>query len=259
MLIQGLDNFRAALNTQDAQDSLLASQLSDAQTQITSLQNQLAGVPVRPVVFEDLETTPWLIAGGTVANTGAAGNSADSVQTQPGVTSASFKLIPAGSYADKYWYKQLGPHPTLTRFEQHASFLFPAASDANVSQAVETDLQQCINGVVYNFGTQCDFAEGSFRIWNRSAGAWVSIIPLTRPASGTWMNIVLNCHRDGSAVFYDSISINGTTVSFAPVSFPAPTLGLLDMLNYGFQLDGNKAGTAYTVSVDRMKLVGRIK
>lgn len=245
------------LDDESAQAAVLSlmQQLQSAQAHAVALAAQLAAAT--PVVFDDLELTPWLIAGGTAANTGAAGNSADSTQTQSGAQCATFGIIPAGAYADKYWYKKFGPQPTLTRFEQKVSFLFPTAADAAASQCVETDLQQCIGGVVYNFGTQHDFAENSFRLWNRSAVAWIPVvIPMPRKLAGTWAQLTLQCHRDATRVYYDAVLINGVPLVFAPVSFPAPTLGLSDMLNYGFQLDSNAMGKAYTVAVNKMKLSG---
>src|SRR6266852_2851017 len=59
-------------------------------------------------VFDGLELTPWLLAGGTAANSGQTGSTADAKRAQPTIACAFLEIIPAGPWADKYWYKVLG-------------------------------------------------------------------------------------------------------------------------------------------------------
>lgn len=233
-----------------------ASAISILQQQVATLTAEVSAAQP-PVVFDALETLPWLVAGGTAANTGSSGNTATSTQTLPTNLCATFGIQPAGAYADKYWYQQLGVHSTLLRFRQEASFLFPSPADAANSQAVEFDLQQSIGGVCFNFGWQFDYAEGLFRYWNRGAGSWVSTgITITRPTPLTWYHCVFDTHRDAANIYYDKATINGVVQPIHQVGYASPILGLSDMLNYGFQLDGEKLPNTYTISRDRMKLSG---
>lgn len=207
-------------------------------------------------VFDGLELTPWLLAQGALADSDtASGNVPTATQRQPSIECASFAIDPqTKSFANAYWYKKLGADEGKTTFTYEASFLFPTTADVAASQAVEFDFQQVISGIVYNLGWQFDYADGKFRVWNRGVKAWVPVmIALERPSTLTWTRLALAGHRDANSIYYATVTINGTTFSINQ-SFPAPNLGLTDMLNCAFQLDGNKAGVAYRVMVDGMRL-----
>lgn len=243
--------------------SLSSSQQSNGKLQEKISQLQLQLSTSQTLTFDQLEREPWLLAAGTAGNTGSVGSTAQAIQTVPGLTPALRKIIPNGPYADEYWFKKFGPHPGVVRFVQEGSFLFPTALDSSFSQAVEFDLQQVIGGVVYNMGWQFDYAEGKLRYWNRFAkeqgfpSPWVPTgVTLGRQTPGTWVQCVFSTHRDDKNVYYDSCTINGVVQAIKPVSFPAPSLKLEDMLNYGFQLDGSALAQPYSVFIYGMKLTG---
>ena len=238
-------NIQAAVNS-----------LTLAQATIDGLNARL--LAASPMVFADLQYKSWLVASGTAANTGAIGNTATSQQTLPGAAMATRTLQPDGPYADKYWYLSLGANPSLMRFRQEYAFLFPTSLDSVNAQAVETDLQQCIGGVCFNWGFQFDYAESLLRVWNRNGKSWVNIgFTASRPLPGQWVTIQLDCHRDAANVYYDVITLNGAKLPLATnMGFVAPKLGLADMLNVGQQLDGEKVPSAYSIAIDRMKLTG---
>lgn len=221
---------------------------------VSTLQAQLDSAV--PVIFDHLESNPWLLAGGTAANSPGGTGTATATQTKPGVMSATVAIVPAAPYADKYFYQTLGVHPELVRFRQEGSFLFPTAGDAAAPQAIEFDLQQVIGGVVYNWGVQFDYAEGTLRVWDRDGKTWVPTgVTLPRMAPGVWAQCSWEVHREAGKIVYDKLTINGTVFG-SSISFPAPTLGLGDMLNYGFQLDGGKVPQAFTVAQDNFRLTG---
>lgn len=254
------------------QNSLLADEVAaDEQTiqtlrtELSTTQAQLA-VFLNTKVFDGLELTPWLVAGGTAANSGQTGSTAVATQAQPGTSSAWFNLAPAGPYANGYWFKKLGADPAKKNYEFEISFLFGTAADAQAANCVELDIQQVIAGVVFNTGLQFDFTENALRVWDRSkatpadpgAGDWVPTgITCPRWTPGQWVRVVFETHRDDSHVYVDAITINGqrnvfggATNFFLQPTFAAPKLGLTDMLNCAVQLDGNKAGTAFKLYVD---------
>lgn len=229
----------------------LSDQLAQKDQAIALLQQR---VSPPTTIFDHLEFDTWLLAPGTAANTGSTGNTAVATQGTPGVNSAWFKLQPNGPYADAYWYRQLGPDAAKKTFKYEVSLMLPAVGDAAVSQAIELDIQQCIGGVVYNTGLQWDFAENLLRIWNRNGKAWVSTgQPCPRWAPGMWMRAILETHRDANAVYYDAITQNWNRIVLGQ-SFPAPHLGLSDMINCGLQMDGNKSASAYVMCRDAIRM-----
>lgn len=237
--------------------------VSEKEKEIAALQTKLASSNL-PTVFDHLESNPWLLAGGTAANSPGGTGTATATQTKPGVQSATVAIVPAAPYADKYFYQTLGAHPELTRFRQEGSFLFPTTGDALAPQAIEFDLQQVLGGVVYNWGVQFDYGEGMLRVWDRGGKTWVPTgVTLPRMSPGVWAQCSWEIHREAEKVVYDKLVVNGASLLLAPkgipaleMSFPTPTLGLGDMLNYGFQLDGGKVPQAFTVTQDNFRLTG---
>lgn len=230
-------------------DDKLAAQAQ----QITTLEAQLAAIQ-SIATFSDLECSAWLVAPGLA---GGGSNTAVPSQGQPGVQSAFIGIAPAGPYGNGYFYKKLGPLPDKTVFTFQLSLMFATAPEASASQAVELDIQQVIAGTVWNMGWQFDFADNQLRVWDRSKKNWVSTkLPCHRWATGQWMNIVAEQHRDATSVTHDAISINGQRLSIN-MSFPAPTQNLADMLNCAIQLDGNKAGSAYRLYLDRVRFAAQ--
>jgi hypothetical protein len=233
------------------QNGVLQGQLSAAQARLDALTNA--------TVFDGLELTPWLLAPGTAANTGSTGSTAVATQAQPGITSAWFNLAPAGPWANAYWYKKFGVWPKKNTFTYELSFLFGTAGDSAASNCVELDIQQVISGLGFNPGWQFDFNENLLRVWDRDRKQkglpepWISTgHPCPRWIAGQWVHIVAENHRDGANVYHDAMTINGNRIPIN-MMFPATPLALPDMLNCAVQLDGNKAGTAYKLYIDRVK------
>jgi hypothetical protein len=246
-----------AITDLDSDFTFADNMVTTQQTIIDQLRSQID--KSIPTVFDKLERTPWLVAAGTAANTNTTGNTATSAQTIPGLNYASRTIIPNGSYADKYWFKQLGANASFRRFRQEGSFLFPAATDSANSQCVETDFDKSddVAGPVYNAGSQFDFAENSFRLWDRSTGVWHPTgIAMPRFAYATWVDFIMDFHHDNDAIYYDGYILNGNKLTFDPkaITFASPKLNKAPHINYGFQLDGEKIAKAYTVFIDNFKL-----
>ena len=250
-----IGNFVSSVPALVAAMSAMDNDLQLANKKAADLQAQLDNSA--PIVFDLLERSAWLIASGTAANTNAVGNTATSQQTLPGLNYATRTIIPDGSYADKYWFKQLGANKDVRRFKYQGSYLFPSMADAYNSQAVEVDFDKAddIALPVYNCGAQFDFAENMFRVWNKSIGSWVPTgLTMPRYAYATWVDFEMNFHHDNDAVYYDSLKINGSNLVIPSLIFPAPLLQKGPHMNVGFQLDGNKLSKAYSVAIDRFKL-----
>lgn len=244
------------------QNTITTLQLDDstAQAMVVSLRAQLAAA--RPAkTWRNLERNPFLIAGGTAANTGSIGSSAAISITPPTQTCPIATITPAGPFADKYAYQPLGADDSLVRFQQFGSILFPAASDAANSQAFEFDLPQSLsNGLWCNWGVQYDFADGLLRVWNKSTGAWVSTgVPLKRFPAAKWVDHSFDFHRDAANnVIVDGLQLNGVQQITAPIMFPPVLLNKPPLLNHAFQEDGNGTkpiGAAFSVALNDFGLL----
>lgn len=234
-----------------------ASALVAAQQKIAALQ---ALAPAK--TFTRLERNPWLIAPGTAANSGSVGSTAGITITPPSNLFSLVTTIPAGPYADKYAYQVLGADSSLVRFRQYGSIYFPSAADALAAQAWESDLPQktsiAAGRYYFDWGMQYDWAENMLRVWNKAAGSWVTTgKPMPRFKPGTWVDHVIDCHRDGSNVIYDQLTVGGEEMLADVIDFPALLLTdtSSDILNYGLQPDGDKTADKYSAAIDNFGLI----
>ena len=217
-------------------------------------------VPAKPVkpspkIWTGLELTPWLVAAGAAADTGAAGNVPVASQGTVSEGTAYVEIDPRGKpYANSYFYKQLGANNALDTYDYLLRMMIATADECAAAQAIELDIQQCIGGVVYNTGLQFDFQANQIRVWSRHAketgdpNPWKPTgQPCPRWLPEVWFNIDLKTHRTATAVVYDMIDLQPSTLTF-----PAPKLGLPDMMNVAVQLDGNSAGAPFRVYLDEV-------
>lgn len=122
----------------------------------------------------------------------------------------------------------------------------------------------------FMFGWQCDYVDNAkFQVWNQGSGLWVST-PLACTSStlsfNAWHHIVTQVHRitgdtgcnGGPCLYYDSITIDGTTTSINMVE-PSSTLtpGFTAVTGHQFQVNfGPTAGGTITANVDQSGLSG---
>lgn len=205
--------------------------------------------------FENMETMPWLLARGAVANTATKGALATSSFTPPTVECASFSINPSGPYANSYWYKELGVDPSKSKFTYELSFMFPSTQDALNAQAIEFEIQQVSTGLVFNMGWQFDFSSSMVRVFDFESTSWVSTgLVCPRWVSGQWMNLLVEMHRETGRVCFDAITINAIK-HVLNISRPVATKSIKDMINCAIQLDSNANGDPYRVMVDRIRVV----
>lgn len=213
-------------------------------------------------VWTNLERYPWDLVGPGLADTGAKGNTPLSVQTVPTLLSAVRSTNPEGKeYADVMWDLKLGINPKLTHYSYYCWVMFPTALAAIASQAIELDFLHVVNGMYFDGGLQADFADGVVRIWNKGTENWEPVkLPLLWPCprwvSNVWIPMGFSWHRDASNVYYDSVTI-GSVINLLKVSYPAIKTTEADLLNVGFQMDGNKTGDPYTVIYDAVTVTAK--
>jgi hypothetical protein len=246
------DTLRGQVATLTGQNGQLGNDLLAANVTIGALRNR-----VNATVYDFLEEQMWLVAPGTAANTGTTGSAQTGAQKLPGAGFGSFSLAPQGPWADRYNFRKFAPDALKANFLYEISVMFPTAADAASSNCLELDIQQVISGRVFNAGLQLDFGEGLWRIWNRSSTPrdWVSTgSPIKRLAPLAWAHLAFMAHRDDDNVYSDAVLFNGMPIPGAAMKFSS-TLepSQPDMINIGFQLDGNKAGTPYTVAPNRIR------
>jgi Big-like domain-containing protein len=209
------------------------------------------------------EQTGWQTCG-NCGNTGHTGPTASYHMTRgigsPSLDGSSSSFSISGApFSDGYWF--IGQHPAPSKGLQYLGYEFdiyvPKGME-NSPQAIEFECQQGLNGWVYNFAWQADYASGTWRVFNYVLKRWESTgIKLTRFTPGTWHHVLAEYHNNSAThqVYHDAITIDGVrhVVSTARVH-SAKNTGTGNYFNNAFQLDLNSKGTAFKVFVDRMKV-----
>lgn len=200
-------------------------------------------------------TTNWGTCG-TTACAGGAGNSASLAQTtgvaSPSVSGSamalSFSSPASGNNALYYWKPGICDTCKWIRFEFD---VWPSSGTANWE--FDSFIVNTANNVDAMFGKQCNTVSGFWQYANQSSSWTNGPIPCSLVA-GTQYHIVFVDHYDPldtSApgglpwLYYDTITINGTTYSWAGSKIVATTVptGWTHIFGCQFQMDSNAAAT----------------
>jgi hypothetical protein len=185
--------------------------------------------------------------------------------SSPSLSGASMATHIAGNtvYADAIWVNHLIGNfssqgladanqtlvPTLHNFTYAVDFF---AKDVEVSQALEFDINQFVNGKSLIFGHECRLAGGhEWDIWNNKAHKWVSTGIPCNPVSNRWNHVVIKVQRtEDNRLLYQSITLNGQTSVVN--HYDDPTATSWNGLTINYQLDGNHKQEPYTVWIDNL-------
>ena len=173
------------------------------------------------------------------------------------------------------WYNTRRPHWSLglvsplryivsTLPERKSQMLWTSTSfdlyvpsyPAGTIQAIEFETQQVVNGSLYNFAWQANYAGNNWRTFDYGSSSWVATsIPFAPFAANTWHHISSTFHVDPSTGkgVHDSLVIDGVMYANLGITH-APTTSSGNYFSNGFQLDTNASGAAYKVYVDNMQI-----
>jgi hypothetical protein len=166
--------------------------------------------------------------------------------------------ISGPAFANAYWW---AGHPTVSNTFAYLAYQFsiyiPSAY-VSAPQAIEFEVQQDINGYIYNFAWQDDYANGVWRTFNYGAKTWDSSgLEATHLTGNTWHTIKAEYHASGTTIYHDALTIDGTRHTFN-ITHSADKTGASDAFHNAFQLDSNPSGTPYKVYVDKMSVTYKL-
>ncbi len=207
------------------------------------------------------DSTKWLTCG-ACGNSGGTGSVAAysftigmPAPSEDG-SSTQFAIAPSVPFTNAYFYQL---HTAITHQITALTYAFdlyiPVGME-NAPQAIEFECQQTLDGWVYNFAWQADYASNQWRIFDFSLKRWDSTpLNLTRFTPGTWHHIVAEYHNDTTAhtVIHDALTIDGTRFP-VNITHNAFLSGGSNQFSNAFQLDSNSTPAAYNVSVDQMTI-----
>ena len=185
--------------------------------------------------------------------------------SSPSLTGASMQTYIAGNkpYSDGFWNTRLvgdfSPHPdsgrTLVPSIHHFIYdLYFYIQNPDVSQAVEFDINQFVNGKSHIWGHECRLKGGyEWDIWNNPAQKWSPTGIPCKPQANSWNHVTIEVERTSDDnLHYVSITMNGNKAMVDRYDTPTSTNWYGVTLNY--QQDGDYAQHGYSVWLDKVNL-----
>ena len=124
--------------------------------------------------------------------------------------------------------------------------------DASVSEALEFDINQFVNGMSFIWGHECRIAGGhEWDIWDNPGQKWHATGIPCNPVSNAWNHLVLQAQRTSdNHLLFKSITLNGQTATLNYYEKPTPTNWYGITINY--QQDGNYKQQPYSIWLDKL-------
>jgi hypothetical protein len=206
--------------------------------------------------------TGWLTCG-NCGNSGAAGPTATYAMTRgmsspsEDGSSAQFSISGTSSYVNGYWYIRHQPVTTEIKALTYQLDIYVPTGSESAPQAIEFECQQRLNGWVYNFAWQANYAGGTWRLFDYVNKRWEdSGIPLVKFSPDTWHHIVAEYHTNAAQNIYahDALSVDGVRYVVNRIHSAANSGNMSDEFTNAFQLDTNRVPQPYKVFVDKMRV-----
>ena len=212
-------------------------------------------------MIDNIEDNPWRTCGacGNAGGTGSVANySATTGMVSPSEdgSSTQFAIAATVPFTNAYFFQIHSPvHAQFGSLTYEFDVFVPNGFES-APQAIEFECQQKLNGWIYNFGWQANYAAKTWRIFNYAAKRWDDTgISFTNFSPGGWHHILAEFHSDAStnSVWHDALTIDGvrTPVNIRHDAFLASGT---DQFTNALQLDSNRLPAAYSIFVDKMKI-----
>jgi hypothetical protein len=191
-------------------------------------------------------------------------------QTAPDGTNPTTEFALTGgpaAYDGMYMYHQnasIDPNTTTHQINTltYSFDLYMPSQYINTPQAIEFEVQQEEGGNLFNFAWQLDYGDMWqtqqmwLRLYNYQNGSWAdSGLPKLARLSAGWHHISAAFHTVGTAIYHDSITVDGTTYTVpAPNNQTNAVSNGSQEFNNAVQLDLNGNAQAFTIYLKNMSL-----
>jgi hypothetical protein len=176
-------------------------------------------------------------------------------------SAAQFTLKPSTSYQTALWWNELGGHDTATHLVYDLYFYM---TNPTAAQALEFDVNQTrsADATKYIFGTECDIrGTHTWRYYDNVAKKWTSTgVTCSTPVAYKWNHLTIEFQRvpatstTPAQLKWVAVTLNGVKSYLNGTSVSRPGTGSYSHLNVAFQMDANRAATAYSTWLDKVTL-----
>jgi hypothetical protein len=167
-------------------------------------------------------------------------------------SSAKFSISGSQGYSNALWWEFLTPNSAFTHFVYDFWFYI---NNPGVSQALEFDVNQTINGTRYTWGSECNFkGTGKWDIWNDKTGQWVpSDVACPMFSGDAWHHGTWQLERVNGQVHYISLTVDNRVFP-VDIYMDPQTNWKGNEIDVAFQMDGDSNQDAYDVWLDKVTL-----
>ena len=178
--------------------------------------------------------------------------------TSPSLSGKSMKFTIGGKevFSDILWNQKfttrLADQKSVPNYHTFIYDVYFFVTNAEVSQALEFDINQFINGQSFIWGHECRIASGhEWDSWNNQTMHWVKTGIPCNPKSNAWNHLIIQAERTSdNHLHFVSITLNGLTSKEDRYDTPTKTTWYGMTINY--QQDGNSTQTPYSVYLDKL-------
>jgi major membrane immunogen (membrane-anchored lipoprotein) len=126
------------------------------------------------------------------------------------------------------------------------------ATNIGVSQALEFDINQFVNGQSFIWGHECRIVGGNeWDIWDNQGQKWHPTGIPCNPVNNAWNHLVIQAQRtSANHLLFQSITLNGQTATLNYDEVPTSTTWYGITINY--QQDGNNKQQPYSIWLDNL-------
>jgi hypothetical protein len=219
--------------------------------------NPLPTPPATATAFNNIEemTTGWRSCSDCAGGGSTTTNYSTQLQSSPAMNGLSRQFYNGGtSWSNVLWIRSLGANNFATNFLWDFYVSFDSTAAANLWTA-EYDLYQSIGGFEFMIGSQCNFGEGQWDIWDQAAINWIrTSIPCERFSPDTWHHIQWYLQRVSSTQYrYDTLVVDGQAYTINQ-TFSGSPVNWADSLGVQWQLDLASNGLPARQWIDKVTL-----
>ena len=235
-------------------------QVGSGSTAATAAQTATSALPTPPanaVVLDNLQSQSdgWKACSDCAWGTNKTTNFwMAPFNTNPSRSGSSRELFVGGpQWTNALFIKTLPAHNDASHFLWDFWVYFDPTSNANIWSA-EFDLWQQVGGTQFMIGSQCNFGNGEWDIWNEPANRWVPTDkPCPRWTPATWHHVQWYLERGSNYYRYVTVVLDGKPINFG-VTYNTVGNSWADSVGVQWQLDQSGSGVALHEWIDNVKL-----
>jgi hypothetical protein len=217
----------------------------------------LPAVPGSAEVFDSIQNSDgWQSCSGCAGGSPTSNFWTAASQSSPSLSGSSREFFIGGqAFSNALWYdKVVSGHSGIAHFLWDFWVRFDSTSSAHAHSA-EYDIWQVINGQEFMMGSQCNFENGVWDVWDSKNFAWKpTSVGCKRFSPDTWHHIQWYIERWGSNQYHYGVLVVDGNAHPLDRAFNTNSVGREDSVGVQFQLDQDKSGTPLHEWVDNVKL-----